>query len=114
MDIRKFFDTLDHSHLRDLLKRRVRDGVLLRQRAAPDAEPETPGPLQLLRDNRELRHVEPCESASGGDLAEVARQAKLEGALPLVRPVGAAGAKAAAAATGGPLGVPQRCEGLTG
>ena len=30
VDIRKFFDTLDHAHLRDFLKRRVRDGVLLR------------------------------------------------------------------------------------
>jgi group II intron reverse transcriptase/maturase len=30
VDIRKFFDTLDHAHLRDLLKHRVRDGVLLR------------------------------------------------------------------------------------
>jgi group II intron reverse transcriptase/maturase len=30
VDIRKFFDTLDHSHLRELLGRRVRDGVLLR------------------------------------------------------------------------------------
>ena len=30
VDIRKFFDTLDHGHLRDLLQRRVRDGVLLR------------------------------------------------------------------------------------
>src|SRR5205085_6045188 len=30
VDIRKFFDTLDHAHLRDLLRRRVRDGVLLR------------------------------------------------------------------------------------
>lgn len=30
VDIRKFFDTLDHVHLRELLKRRVRDGVLLR------------------------------------------------------------------------------------
>jgi RNA-directed DNA polymerase len=30
VDIRKFFDTLDHSHLRELLRRRVRDGVLLR------------------------------------------------------------------------------------
>lgn len=30
VDIRKFFDTLDHGHLRDLLKRRVRDGVILR------------------------------------------------------------------------------------
>ena len=29
-DIRKFFDTLDHGHLRQLLHRRVRDGVLLR------------------------------------------------------------------------------------
>jgi group II intron reverse transcriptase/maturase len=30
VDIQKFFDTLDHGHLRDFLKRRVRDGVLLR------------------------------------------------------------------------------------
>ena len=30
VDIRKFFDAIDHEHLRALLKRRVRDGVLLR------------------------------------------------------------------------------------
>jgi group II intron reverse transcriptase/maturase len=30
VDIRKFFDTLDHAHLRMLLRQRVRDGVLLR------------------------------------------------------------------------------------
>jgi RNA-directed DNA polymerase len=30
VDIRKFFDTLDHAHLRLLLRQRVRDGVLLR------------------------------------------------------------------------------------
>jgi group II intron reverse transcriptase/maturase len=30
VDIRKYFDTIDHGHLRDFLKRRVRDGVLLR------------------------------------------------------------------------------------
>jgi RNA-directed DNA polymerase len=30
VDIRKFFDTLDHAHLRELLQRRVCDGVLLR------------------------------------------------------------------------------------
>jgi RNA-directed DNA polymerase len=30
VDIRKFFDTLDHAHLRSLLAVRVRDGVLLR------------------------------------------------------------------------------------
>lgn len=30
VDIKKFFDTLDHSHLREILRRRVRDGVLLR------------------------------------------------------------------------------------
>jgi RNA-directed DNA polymerase len=29
-DIRKFFDTLDKTHLRELLQRRVRDGVILR------------------------------------------------------------------------------------
>lgn len=30
VDIRKFFDTIDHGHLRDALERRIRDGVLLR------------------------------------------------------------------------------------
>jgi group II intron reverse transcriptase/maturase len=30
VDIRKFFDTLDHEHLREILRRRVRDGVILR------------------------------------------------------------------------------------
>ena len=30
LDIRKFFDTLDHTQLREILKRRVSDGVLLR------------------------------------------------------------------------------------
>jgi RNA-directed DNA polymerase len=30
VDIRKFFDTLDHAHLRELLRHRLRDGVLLR------------------------------------------------------------------------------------
>ena len=30
VDIQRFFDTLDHTHLREFVKRRVRDGVLLR------------------------------------------------------------------------------------
>src|SRR5262249_19747576 len=30
VDIRKFFDTLDHAQLRALLERRVQDGVILR------------------------------------------------------------------------------------
>jgi RNA-directed DNA polymerase len=30
VDIQKFFDTLDHAHLRELLRHRIRDGVLLR------------------------------------------------------------------------------------
>jgi len=30
VDIKKFFDTLDHAHLREILQHRVRDGVLLR------------------------------------------------------------------------------------
>jgi RNA-directed DNA polymerase len=30
VDIRKYFDTLDHGHLRALLQQRVRDGVVLR------------------------------------------------------------------------------------
>ncbi len=30
VDIRKFFDTIDHGQLRDFLQRRIRDGVLLR------------------------------------------------------------------------------------
>ena len=30
LDIRKFFDTMDHAHIREILKRRVSDGVILR------------------------------------------------------------------------------------
>jgi retron-type reverse transcriptase len=30
LDIRKFFDCLDHTHLRELIRRRIRDGVLQR------------------------------------------------------------------------------------
>jgi RNA-directed DNA polymerase len=30
VDVQKFFDTLDHRHLRDLLRHRIRDGVVLR------------------------------------------------------------------------------------
>jgi group II intron reverse transcriptase/maturase len=30
LDIRKFFDTMDHGHIREILKRRVCDGVLVR------------------------------------------------------------------------------------
>jgi hypothetical protein len=30
VDLRKFFDTIEHGHLREFLKRRVRDGVILR------------------------------------------------------------------------------------
>jgi RNA-directed DNA polymerase len=30
VDIRKFFDTLDHRHLREIVNQRIRDGVLLR------------------------------------------------------------------------------------
>src|SRR3954467_522696 len=30
VDVQKSFDTIDHGHLRDFLKRRIRDGVLLR------------------------------------------------------------------------------------
>jgi RNA-directed DNA polymerase len=30
VDIKKFFDTMDHEHLREILRHRVRDGVLLR------------------------------------------------------------------------------------
>jgi group II intron reverse transcriptase/maturase len=30
VDIRKYFDTIDHAHLREILRQRVRDGVLVR------------------------------------------------------------------------------------
>ena len=30
MDIQKFFDTLDHQHLREFLRQRIRDGVVVR------------------------------------------------------------------------------------
>src|SRR5262249_2391587 len=30
IDVRKFFETLDHGHLRNIVRKRVRDGLLLR------------------------------------------------------------------------------------
>ena len=30
VDLRRFFDTIDHGHFREFLKRRVRDGVIVR------------------------------------------------------------------------------------
>jgi len=30
LDIRKFFDTMDHAHIREILKKRVSDGVIMR------------------------------------------------------------------------------------
>jgi RNA-directed DNA polymerase len=30
VDLRKFLDTIDHGHFREFLKRRVRDGVIVR------------------------------------------------------------------------------------
>src|SRR5205823_8905034 len=81
------------------------------QAAAPDAEAETPGPLQLLRNHRELRHVDRGAWAGGEDLAEVAVQAKLERLLLLAHHDGTAGAVSAASGTSGPLGVPERVNG---
>jgi retron-type reverse transcriptase len=37
VDIRKFFDTLDHAHLRDLLRQRIRDGVWVLRCPLPSA-----------------------------------------------------------------------------
>lgn len=74
VDIRKFFDTLDHAHLRELrelLQRRVRDGVLLRLigkwlkagvleegvRTTPDAGTPQGGVISPLLANIYLHYV---------------------------------------------------------
>ncbi len=71
VDIRKFFDTLDHAHLRALLRRRVRDGVLLRlidkwlsagvledgRRTYPDAGSPQGGVISPLLSNVFLHYV---------------------------------------------------------
>jgi RNA-directed DNA polymerase len=71
VDIRKFFDTLDHAHLRELLRRRVRDGVLLRLigkwlnagvleegvRTTPDAGTPQGGVISPLLANVYLHYV---------------------------------------------------------
>ena len=96
VDIRKFFDTLDHAHLRELLRQRVRDGVVLRligknplvregdrgvvsakpaptdPGAARDAEPETAWPRCLLRGDVERVLAEPYARGRGANLAKVA------------------------------------------
>ena len=51
VDIRKFFDNLDHGHLRTFLRRRVRDGVLLRLIDKKDRNgprDDRPGTFDLL------------------------------------------------------------------
>jgi RNA-directed DNA polymerase len=71
VDIRKFFDTLDHAHLRELLRRRIRDGVLLRlidkwfnagvleegQLSVPDAGSPQGGVISPLLANVYLHYV---------------------------------------------------------
>lgn len=71
VDIRKFFDTLDHAHLRAFLQRRVRDGVLLRLigkwlsagvleagiRTTPDAGTPQGGVISPLLANIYLHYV---------------------------------------------------------
>jgi RNA-directed DNA polymerase len=71
VDIRKFFDTLDHVHLRELLQRRVRDGVVLRLigkwlnagvledgvRTTPDAGTPQGGVISPLLANIYLHYV---------------------------------------------------------
>lgn len=44
VDIKSFFDTLDHQHLQELLRRRVRDGVLLRLIVIEHRDPRESGP----------------------------------------------------------------------
>jgi hypothetical protein len=55
VDIRKFFDTLDHAHLRDLVKRRVRDGVLLRLIGKCRTHRHVPVPEQRTTLSQKLR-----------------------------------------------------------
>jgi group II intron reverse transcriptase/maturase len=71
IDVRKFFDTLAHHHLRDILRRRVRDGVLLRlidkwlkagvleegQRSYPEAGTPQGGVISPLLANVYLHEV---------------------------------------------------------
>lgn len=71
VDIRKFFDTLDHGHIRELLSLRVRDGVVLRlvgkwlnagvmedgELSFPDAGTPQGGVISPLIANVYLHHV---------------------------------------------------------
>src|ERR1700730_6698612 len=71
VDIRKFFDTLDHAQLRTLLRQRVRDGVLLRlidkwlqagvleeeRITSPEAGPPQGGVISPLLANVYLHYV---------------------------------------------------------
>lgn len=71
VDIRRFFDTLDHTHLRDFLRLRVRDGVLLRligkwlragvleggHRTVPDSGSPQGGVISPLLSNVFLHYV---------------------------------------------------------
>jgi RNA-directed DNA polymerase len=57
VDIRKFFDNLDHGHLRQFLQLRVRDGVLLRSISYPDSGSPQGGVILPLLSNVFLHYV---------------------------------------------------------
>jgi len=63
---------INHGHLREFLKRRVRDGVILRQGTAPEARAKAARPLRVLRDHWQL--LQP-PGISGGSAKDLAAQA---------------------------------------
>ena len=72
VDLRKFFDTLDHSHLRDLVSRRIRDGVVRRLigkwlKAGLGIELLRPGEKQWIRPGSCPDRVAFCAVTSGAD-----------------------------------------------
>ena len=72
LDIRKLFDELDHAHLQEFLQHRVRDGVLLRCRAAPNTVPEATPSLRVLRDHERRAGVVAIPTRSVPHLAQMA------------------------------------------
>ena len=77
VDIRKFFDTLDHAHLREFLQIRIRDGVLKRligkwlktlRQVRPDASPRQDPAGSLSPSALQGERHERCSSPEAGNI----------------------------------------------
>jgi len=129
VDIRKFFDTIDHGHLRDFLKRRIRQSLQPGAEvnipmvpvqpasscggSAPNTVPEAERSLCLLRNHRQLRCSVPIPLVCDRYLEEMALAASPSRDHSLGPILPRAGAVSASTTGCDPLSVPPRSELMT-